>query len=103
MFLLKGSGHHRDLLPFPTRRSSDLLSELERDEKSLNDRIATLERARREALARGAAPAAAAITTADLGQLDWPVEGRIIYRSEERRVGKECRSRWAPDHQKNKD
>ena len=23
-------------------------------------------------------------------------------RSEERRVGKECRSRWAPDHQKKK-
>src|SRR5437867_879592 len=22
----------------------------------------------------------------------------IAYRSEERRVGKECRSRWAPDH-----
>jgi murein hydrolase activator len=61
------------------REAQQRLSELERDEKSLNDRIATLERARREALARGAAPAAAAITTADLGQLDWPVEGRIIY------------------------
>ena len=23
---------------------------------------------------------------------------RIIYRSEERRVGKECRSRWSPYH-----
>jgi len=61
------------------REAQQRLSELERDEKSLNDRIATLERARREALARGAAPAAASITTADLGQLDWPVEGRIIY------------------------
>ena len=37
-----------------------------------------LERARREAEARGAATAAA-ITTADLGQLDWPVQGRIVY------------------------
>src|SRR5256885_17256087 len=54
------------------------LSELERDEKSLNDRIAALERARLEAEARGAA-AAASITTADLGQLDWPVEGRLLY------------------------
>jgi murein hydrolase activator len=66
-----------------TRRSArearQRLSQLERDEKSLNDRIATLERARREAEARGAATAAAAITTADLGQLDWPVEGRILY------------------------
>src|SRR5947199_825077 len=61
------------------REAEERLSQLERDEKNLNDRIAALERARREALARGAATAAAAITTADLGQLDWPVEGRIIY------------------------
>src|SRR6266516_122827 len=66
-----------------TRRSArealQRLSELERDEKNLNDRIVALERARREAEARGAATAAAAITTADLGQLDWPVQGRIVY------------------------
>ena len=66
-----------------TRRSArealQRLSELERDEKSLNDRIVALERARREAEARGAATPAAAITTADLGQLDWPVQGRIVY------------------------
>ena len=61
------------------REAQQRLSELERDEKGLNDRIAALERARREAEARGAATAAAAITTADLGQLDWPVDGRIIY------------------------
>ena len=61
------------------REAEERLSQLERDEKNLNDRIAALERARREALARGAATAAASITTADLGQLDWPVDGRIIY------------------------
>lgn len=61
------------------REAQQRLSQLERDEKSLNDRVAALERARREAEARGAATAAAAITTADLGQLDWPVDGRIIY------------------------
>src|SRR5256885_4796268 len=27
----------------------------------------------------------------------WP-EKRLVARSEERRVGKECRSRWSPDH-----
>ena len=27
-----------------------------------------------------------------------PTEGREIKRSEERRVGKECRSRWSPYH-----
>ena len=26
------------------------------------------------------------------------ISGRYIHRSEERRVGKECRSRWAPYH-----
>ena len=26
------------------------------------------------------------------------LEGRILHRSEERRVGKECRSRWSPYH-----
>jgi septal ring factor EnvC (AmiA/AmiB activator) len=61
-----------------TREAQLRLSELERDEKSLNDRIAALERARLEAEARGAA-ASAAITTSDLGQLEWPVEGRILY------------------------
>src|SRR5690625_7148135 len=29
--------------------------------------------------------------------------GCFFPRSEERRVGKECRSRWSPDHQKKKD
>jgi len=75
--------HERQASLRETRRSArealQRLSELERDEKSLNDRIVALERARREAEARGAATAAAAITTADLGQLDWPVQGRIVY------------------------
>src|SRR2546429_224029 len=26
------------------------------------------------------------------------INARIVARSEERRVGKECRSRWSPDH-----
>ena len=32
--------------------------------------------------------------------LDWYIEERFhkTVRSEERRVGKECRSRWSPDH-----
>ena len=66
-----------------TRRSSHAaqrrLSELERNEHALNDRIAALERARREAEARGAPVGAATITTADLGRLDWPVAGRVVY------------------------
>src|SRR5688572_33124371 len=31
-----------------------------------------------------------------------PVPGYLLGRSEERRVGKECRSRWSPDHVKKK-
>src|SRR5438477_13081990 len=32
-----------------------------------------------------------------------PQGGRSVRRSEERRVGKECRSRWSQEHVKNKD
>ncbi len=49
------------------------------EERRITDLIASLERARREAEARGAAPGASAITTASLGQLDWPVDGRLLY------------------------
>ncbi len=61
------------------RQAAERLSRLERDERGLNDRIAALERARREAEARGATPGPSSISTADLGGLDWPVEGRVLY------------------------
>ena len=32
------------------------------------------------------------------GKVTLPEHARIAYRSEERRVGKECRSRWSPYH-----
>src|SRR2546430_17625002 len=37
--------------------------------------------------------------------LDWSPDGRtiLLHRSEERRVGKECRSRWSPHHSKKKE
>jgi murein hydrolase activator len=75
--------HERETSLRATRRSAreaeQRLTRLDRDEKALNDRIDALERARRAAESRGAATAAGAITTADLGNLDWPVEGGIIY------------------------
>ncbi|MCU0621311.1 MAG: peptidoglycan DD-metalloendopeptidase family protein [Gemmatimonadales bacterium] len=55
------------------------LTALERDEAALQRMLATVER-RRADPARGATAAPGAITTADLGRLDWPVEGRIVYR-----------------------
>jgi septal ring factor EnvC (AmiA/AmiB activator) len=61
------------------RQAEQRLSRLERDEKTLNDRVEALERARREAESRGAAAGTGSISTADLGGLDWPVEGSIIY------------------------
>ncbi|MGH7699232.1 MAG: murein hydrolase activator EnvC family protein, partial [Gemmatimonadales bacterium] len=61
------------------REARQRLTQLERDERALNDRIEALERARREAEARGLAAGTGAITTADLGTLEWPVVGRVIY------------------------
>ena len=62
-----------------TQQAERRLSQLETDEHALNDRIEALERARREAEARGAPATAGSITTADLGRLGWPVEGRLLY------------------------
>ena len=59
------------------------ISALERDEARLNDVLAGLERARRASrpgAARPSAGAAGDLTTADLGSLDWPVSGRILFR-----------------------
>lgn len=78
-----------------TARSADQrLTALQQDEGRLNDLLATLERERRAEVARLAAAAAAAtrpggrpapaprnnVTTADIGRLEWPVQGPLIYR-----------------------
>jgi murein hydrolase activator len=66
------------------RSTERRLTELQKDESRLNGLLASLERTRREELARGAlrgaVSAPASITTADLGKLDWPVEGTIVYK-----------------------
>ena len=66
------------------RRTERRLTQLQKDESRLNGLLASLERARRDELARGALRGESAtpgtITTADLGKLDWPVEGAIVYR-----------------------
>src|SRR2546427_1423478 len=76
-------GREREPTRRATRRSArqaeQRLTRLDRDERTLNDRIEALERAGREAELRGVASGAGAITTANLGGLDWPVEGSIIY------------------------
>ena len=65
------------------RTTEQRLTELQKDEARLNDVLASLERERRDEAARGpggAAPLPGSITTADIGRLDWPVEGAIVYR-----------------------
>jgi murein hydrolase activator len=64
------------------RTTEQRLVELQKDESRLNDLLASLERARRDEAREpgGAAPVPGSITTADIGRLDWPVEGAIVYR-----------------------
>ncbi len=66
------------------RSTGRRLSTLQKDEARLNGVLAELERVRRDEAARGAArggvSAPGSITTADIGKLDWPVEGTIVYR-----------------------
>ncbi len=58
------------------------LQQLARDEARLNGIIAALEteRKRAEARAGSTGPTTSTIKTSDLGKLDWPVDGDIIYR-----------------------
>jgi septal ring factor EnvC (AmiA/AmiB activator) len=64
------------------QRTRERMQQLARDESRISNAIATLETARRRAeLAPNARPAAAStIRTSDLGKLDWPVDGSILYR-----------------------
>jgi len=63
------------------RAAEERLKAMARDEERLAGVIAALEASRRRVESRaGAAPAASSITTADLGRLDWPVDGSILYR-----------------------
>jgi murein hydrolase activator len=61
------------------RAAAARLDSLSRDAQRLNDLVASLERARRAAAAASPAPGAASITSRDLGTLDWPVAGDLIY------------------------
>jgi len=65
-----------------TVQTRDRLTQLARDESRVAGVIAALETARRRAeMAPNAKPAApSSIRTSDLGKLDWPVDGVILYR-----------------------
>jgi septal ring factor EnvC (AmiA/AmiB activator) len=59
------------------RDAAARLESLTRDERRLNELIASLERARRTA---SAAAGPATITPERLGKLPWPVDGELVYR-----------------------
>ncbi len=64
------------------KKAESRLAELARTERRLNNVIGEFEAARRRAASgpNAAAAAPSSIRTSDLGQLDWPVDGSIIYR-----------------------
>lgn len=77
------------------QRMEQRLAELARDERRLNGLIAAFERARRAAEAsRRTAAAPSRIRTADIGQLDWPVNGDIIYRFGRQQLPNNTTIRW---------
>ena len=63
------------------KQAEERLKQVQRDEQRLAGVIAALEESRRRAESRpNAAPAPRTLTTADIGQLDWPVQGTVVYR-----------------------
>jgi len=76
------------------RQMEQRLQQLARDEARLNDLIGALERRRRAAEASGTATAPSRISTSDLGQLDWPVTGDIIYRFGRQQLANNTTIRW---------
>ncbi|MEN8376287.1 MAG: peptidoglycan DD-metalloendopeptidase family protein [Gemmatimonadota bacterium] len=81
-------GQAQNALRGARRREADTrsrLGELEADERQLAGAIAELERRRLEeersrVIAGGAPTGGGALDMADLGSLDWPVDGRLAYR-----------------------
>ncbi len=62
------------------RQTEQRLQQIQRDEKRLADLLATFEAERRRTIAaRPGAATASTLKTSDLGRLDWPVEGVILY------------------------
>lgn len=86
--ILEGQRERR--LDNTRRRASQTetrISQLDEEERRLGDLLAELERARLEAERRAGTASTSTLRTSDLGSLNWPVEGRIVYRFGEARPG----------------
>ena len=63
------------------KQAAERLRQMQRDEERRASIIAALEESRRRSESRpNAAPTTRTLTTADIGRLDWPVDGEIVYR-----------------------
>ena len=63
------------------KQAEERLKQMQRDEERRAGIIAALEESRRRSESRpNAAPTTRTLTTADIGRLDWPVDGEIVYR-----------------------
>ncbi|MEK7240090.1 MAG: peptidoglycan DD-metalloendopeptidase family protein [Gemmatimonadota bacterium] len=77
------------------RQTEQRLQQIQRDEKRLADLLATFEAERRRTVAaRPGAAAASTLKTSDLGRLDWPVDGVILYRFGRVISGNNTTTRW---------
>lgn len=62
------------------RKTKARIDQLARSEARMNSVIAALEAARKTATRGNAPMTASSIRTSDIGKLDWPVEGIVLYR-----------------------
>lgn len=68
-------------------RSESRLAELARSEEKLRGLLSELERMRREAEREAGRTTTSSLRTSDLGNLDWPVDGDVLYRFGPHREG----------------
>lgn len=75
------SQRQRRLQTYTTRQSQaqSRLAQLAEEEERMRGLIGRLEETRRETERATRTPSVSTLRTADLGQLDWPVEGTIVY------------------------
>lgn len=70
-------------------QTENRISALAEEERRLGALMAELERARREAERLSGASTSSALTTSDLGNLPWPVDGVVVYRFGDARADSE--------------